>query len=73
MFLGTVGLGKMTARKLILDWASGKVFVEFDRVFYIYCWESNLLTSRTSLANLIAKMLGQLERPGEAPVGDWWL
>ncbi|NXT40885.1 NAL12 protein, partial [Pelecanoides urinatrix] len=74
VLLGAAGVGKtMTARKIMLDWASDKVFVEFDYVFYIHCREGNLLTSQASLADLItqccpgsslplAEMLGQPER-----------
>ncbi|XP_074442810.1 NACHT, LRR and PYD domains-containing protein 6 isoform X3 [Larus michahellis] len=74
VLLGAAGVGKtMTARKIMLDWASDKVFVEFDYVFYIHCREGNLLTSQASMADLItqcypgsspplAEMLGQMER-----------
>ncbi|KAM6392645.1 LOW QUALITY PROTEIN: NACHT, LRR and PYD domains-containing protein 6 [Pluvialis apricaria] len=74
VLLGAAGVGKtMTARKILLDWASDKVFAEFDYVFYIHCREGNLLTSQASMADLItqcypgsspplAEMLGQTER-----------
>ncbi|XP_063190566.1 NACHT, LRR and PYD domains-containing protein 6 isoform X2 [Chroicocephalus ridibundus] len=74
VLLGAAGVGKtMTARKIMLDWASDKVFAEFDYVFYIHCREGNLLTSQASMADLItqcypgsspplAEMLGQMER-----------
>ncbi|XP_035747248.1 NACHT, LRR and PYD domains-containing protein 3-like [Egretta garzetta] len=74
VLLGAAGVGKtMTARKIMLDWASDKVFAEFDYVFYIHCREGNLLTSRASMADLIAQccpsscpplteMLGQPEK-----------
>uniref|UniRef100_A0A8C4XLQ5 NACHT, LRR and PYD domains-containing protein 3 n=1 Tax=Falco tinnunculus TaxID=100819 RepID=A0A8C4XLQ5_FALTI len=54
VLLGAAGVGKtMTARKIVLDWASDKVFTEFDYVFYIHCREGNLLTSQASMADLI--------------------
>ncbi|KAF1582072.1 UNVERIFIED_CONTAM: NACHT, LRR and PYD domains-containing protein 12, partial [Eudyptes pachyrhynchus] len=74
VLLGAAGVGKtMTARKIMLDWASDKVFAEFDYVFYIHCREGNLLTSQASIADLITQccpssspplteMLGQPER-----------
>ncbi|NWQ95017.1 NAL12 protein, partial [Burhinus bistriatus] len=56
VLLGAAGVGKtMTARKIMLDWASDKVFAEFDYVFYIHCREGNLLTSQASMADLIAQ------------------
>ncbi|NXN41649.1 NAL12 protein, partial [Rhinoptilus africanus] len=63
VLLGAAGVGKtMTARKIMLDWASDKVFVEFDYVFYIHCREGNLLTSQASMADLIAQCY-----PGSSP------
>ncbi|XP_009286453.1 PREDICTED: NACHT, LRR and PYD domains-containing protein 6 [Aptenodytes forsteri] len=74
VLLGAAGVGKtMTARKIMLDWASDKLFAEFDYVFYIHCREGNLLTSQASVADLITQccpssspplteMLGQPER-----------
>ncbi|XP_068800600.1 NACHT, LRR and PYD domains-containing protein 6 isoform X2 [Struthio camelus] len=56
VLLGAAGIGKtMTARKIMLDWASDKVFVEFDYVFYIHCREGNLLTSEASVEDLISR------------------
>ncbi|XP_075568307.1 NACHT, LRR and PYD domains-containing protein 6 [Pelecanus crispus] len=74
VLLGAAGVGKtMTARKIMLDWASDKMFAEFDYVFYIHCREGNLLTSQASMVDLITwccpsssppvrKMLKQPER-----------
>ncbi|XP_008934994.1 PREDICTED: NACHT, LRR and PYD domains-containing protein 3-like [Merops nubicus] len=54
VLLGAAGVGKtMTARKIMLDWASDKLFGEFDYVFYIHCREGNLLTSQASMVDLI--------------------
>ncbi|KAM6321229.1 NACHT, LRR and PYD domains-containing protein 12-like [Aegotheles albertisi] len=56
VLLGAAGVGKtMTARKIMLDWACNKMFAEFDYVFYIHCREGNLLTSRASMEDLIAR------------------
>ncbi|KAM9278480.1 NACHT, LRR and PYD domains-containing protein 6 [Morus bassanus] len=74
VLLGAAGMGKtMTARKIMLDWASNSMFAEFDYVFYIHCRQGNLLTSQASMADLItqscpssslplAKVLEQPER-----------
>ncbi|NXQ79803.1 NLRP3 protein, partial [Nyctibius grandis] len=63
VLLGAAGAGKtMTARKIMLDWASDKLFGEFDYVFYIHCREGDLLSSRASLADLIAQRC-----PGSSP------
>ncbi|XP_074852110.1 NACHT, LRR and PYD domains-containing protein 12-like [Carettochelys insculpta] len=52
---GAAGIGKtMTVRKIMLDWASGKMYPgRFDYVFYISCREMNLCTRQTSVADLI--------------------
>ncbi|XP_054684288.1 NACHT, LRR and PYD domains-containing protein 6 isoform X2 [Grus americana] len=56
VLLGAAGMGKtMTARKIMLDWASNELFMEFDYVFYIHCREGNLLTPSSSVANLITR------------------
>ncbi|NXX74045.1 NAL12 protein, partial [Urocolius indicus] len=66
VLLGAAGVGKtMTARKIMLDWASGRLFGEFDYVFYIHCREGNLLTSQASVADLIARCC-----PGSSPPLD---
>ncbi|KAM6204215.1 NACHT, LRR and PYD domains-containing protein 6 [Sarcoramphus papa] len=63
VLLGAAGVGKtMTARKIMLDWASGKMFAEFDYVFYIHCREGNLLTREASMADLITQCY-----PGSSP------
>ncbi|KAM6148701.1 NACHT, LRR and PYD domains-containing protein 3 isoform 2-T2 [Erethizon dorsatum] len=52
---GAAGIGKtILARKIMLDWASGKLFQDkFDYLFYIHCREVSLATPR-SLGDLIA-------------------
>ncbi|KAM6067889.1 NACHT, LRR and PYD domains-containing protein 6 [Theristicus caerulescens] len=56
VLLGAAGVGKtMTARKIMLDWASNKMFAKFDYVFYIHCREGNLLTREASMASLISQ------------------
>lgn len=54
VFQGAAGIGKtILARKIMLDWASGKLFKDkFDYVFFIHCREVSLRTSR-SLGDLI--------------------
>ncbi|KAJ1121379.1 hypothetical protein NDU88_009490 [Pleurodeles waltl] len=52
---GVAGIGKtVTARKIMLDWASGNLFQEsFEFVFYIHCREYNQLSAERPLAELI--------------------
>nr|XP_027778206.1 NACHT, LRR and PYD domains-containing protein 3 isoform X1 [Marmota flaviventris] len=54
VFQGAAGIGKtILARKIMLDWASGKLFQDkFDYLFYIHCREVSLVTPR-SLGDLI--------------------
>ncbi|KAK7798730.1 hypothetical protein U0070_000247 [Myodes glareolus] len=54
VFQGAAGIGKtILARKIMLDWASGKLFKDkFDYVFFIHCREVSLRTPR-SLGDLI--------------------
>ncbi|XP_054828618.1 NACHT, LRR and PYD domains-containing protein 3-like [Eublepharis macularius] len=54
---GVAGIGKtMTARKIMLDWASGELYEDmFDYVFYIHCREVNLFTEESSIAEMILK------------------
>ncbi|PKU30417.1 hypothetical protein llap_19279 [Limosa lapponica baueri] len=56
VILGAAGIGKtMTARKILLDWASGGLYKQFDYVFYINCREGNLLKAEGSMADMISK------------------
>ncbi|KAM9253373.1 NACHT, LRR and PYD domains-containing protein 3 isoform 2-T2 [Dugong dugon] len=54
VFQGAAGIGKtILARKIMLDWASGKIYKDkFDYLFYIHCREVSLMTKR-SLGDLI--------------------
>ncbi|XP_052051197.1 NACHT, LRR and PYD domains-containing protein 3 isoform X2 [Apodemus sylvaticus] len=54
VFQGAAGIGKtILARKIMLDWALGKLFKDkFDYLFFIHCREVSLGTPR-SLADLI--------------------
>ncbi|XP_074948643.1 NACHT, LRR and PYD domains-containing protein 6 [Phalacrocorax aristotelis] len=64
VLLGAAGVGKtMTARKIMLDWASNSMFAEFDYVFYIHCRQGNLLTSQASLADLIIQCCPSISLP----------
>lgn len=51
---GAAGIGKtMTARKIMLDWACGKLYQDrFDYVFYVHCRKMNLYTEM-SIADII--------------------
>ncbi|KAM6060063.1 LOW QUALITY PROTEIN: NACHT, LRR and PYD domains-containing protein 3-like [Theristicus caerulescens] len=56
VILGAAGIGKtMTVRKIMLDWASERLYIQFDYVFYIHCRQGNLLTGRGSMADMISK------------------
>ncbi|XP_019340765.1 NACHT, LRR and PYD domains-containing protein 3 [Alligator mississippiensis] len=57
VLVGAAGIGKtVTARKIMLDWAAGKLYQEnFDYVSYINCRELNLLTNDKSVADIILK------------------
>ncbi|XP_042638740.1 NACHT, LRR and PYD domains-containing protein 3 [Orycteropus afer afer] len=54
VFQGAAGIGKtILARKIMLDWALGKLYKDrFDYLFFIHCREVSLMTRR-SLADLI--------------------
>ncbi|XP_005623206.1 NACHT, LRR and PYD domains-containing protein 3 isoform X4 [Canis lupus baileyi] len=54
VFQGSAGIGKtILARKIMLDWASDKIYQDrFDYLFYIHCREVSLGTRR-SLGDLI--------------------
>ncbi|XP_066475794.1 NACHT, LRR and PYD domains-containing protein 12-like [Tiliqua scincoides] len=67
VLLGMAGVGKTTmARKILLDWASGRLFPErFDSVFYISCRQLDLVKGQASLADLILKNYPELT-PEEA-------
>ncbi|XP_078528378.1 NACHT, LRR and PYD domains-containing protein 3-like [Lissotriton helveticus] len=53
---GPAGIGKtMTAQKIMLDWALGKLYQElFDYVFYLSCREINQVRSSKSVTDVIA-------------------
>ncbi|XP_078504492.1 NACHT, LRR and PYD domains-containing protein 3-like [Lissotriton helveticus] len=53
---GPAGIGKtMTAQKLMLDWALGKLYRGlFDYMFYLSCREINQVTSNKSVFDLIS-------------------
>ncbi|XP_039100071.1 NACHT, LRR and PYD domains-containing protein 12 isoform X2 [Hyaena hyaena] len=53
---GAAGMGKsMLARKVMLDWADGKLFQDrFDYVFYINCREMNRGSAEQSARDLIS-------------------
>ncbi|KYO41612.1 hypothetical protein Y1Q_0006369 [Alligator mississippiensis] len=55
--VGAAGIGKtMTALKIMLDWATGKLYKkQFDYVYYINCKEMTLLTQERSVADMILK------------------
>nr|XP_006009704.1 PREDICTED: NACHT, LRR and PYD domains-containing protein 12-like [Latimeria chalumnae] len=51
---GIPGIGKtFTAKKIMLDWAYGKLYLRFDHCFYLKCREMNQLSEDWSVADLI--------------------
>ncbi|XP_030416644.1 NACHT, LRR and PYD domains-containing protein 3-like isoform X2 [Gopherus evgoodei] len=65
VLLGAAGIGKtMTARKIMLDWAAGKLYQKkFDYVFYINCRKINLVTAQQSMADLLLNNFPDDVRP----------
>ncbi|XP_067414381.1 NACHT, LRR and PYD domains-containing protein 3-like [Emydura macquarii macquarii] len=65
---GAAGIGKtMTARKIMLDWAVGKLYQKkFEYVFYINCRKTNLVTEKQSVADLVVDNCPD----GEVPVKE---
>ncbi|KAM4807914.1 NACHT, LRR and PYD domains-containing protein 3-like [Rhinophrynus dorsalis] len=55
---GPAGIGKtMTAKKIMLDWSSGKLYQSrFDYVFYVSCREISNITSKISFIDFISKI-----------------
>ncbi|KAH1171861.1 hypothetical protein KIL84_007479 [Mauremys mutica] len=62
---GAAGIGKtMTARKIMLDWAAGKLYQKkFDYVFYINCRKINCVTAEQSIADLLLNNFPDGVRP----------
>ncbi|NXN26306.1 NLRP3 protein, partial [Nycticryphes semicollaris] len=57
VLVGGAGIGKtVTARKIMLDWARGAIYAQFDYAFYINCREINLSQQENmlSLVDLIS-------------------
>ncbi|XP_077322437.1 NACHT, LRR and PYD domains-containing protein 3-like isoform X3 [Lithobates pipiens] len=54
---GPAGIGKtMTSRKIMLDWASGKLYQDkFEFVFHLSCRELNLITEPINLVRLLSR------------------
>ncbi|KAM9315553.1 NACHT, LRR and PYD domains-containing protein 12-like [Gastrophryne carolinensis] len=54
---GPSGIGKTTfSWQIILDWASGELYQEFDLVFYLSCRAINALTGNLSLVELLSRV-----------------
>ncbi|XP_062432747.1 NACHT, LRR and PYD domains-containing protein 3-like [Rhea pennata] len=55
VLVGAAGMGKtMTMRKIMVEWAEGVLYRQFDYVFYLNCKEINP-TKEVSAADLISK------------------
>ncbi|NXE55745.1 NLRP3 protein, partial [Casuarius casuarius] len=55
VLVGAAGMGKtMTMRKIMVEWAEGVLYTQFDYVFYLNCKEISL-TKGMSAADLISK------------------
>nr|XP_056707958.1 NACHT, LRR and PYD domains-containing protein 12-like [Euleptes europaea] len=66
VLLGAAGVGKTTlARRIMLDWATGRLFQErFDYIFYLSCRQMTLVSEEASLTDLIINNNLELT-PGE--------
>ncbi|XP_062973106.1 NACHT, LRR and PYD domains-containing protein 3-like isoform X2 [Elgaria multicarinata webbii] len=67
VLLGVAGVGKTTmARKILLDWATGRLFPKrFDYVFYVSCRQTSLVTGQVNWADLVLNNEPELT-PSEA-------
>ncbi|XP_068800441.1 NACHT, LRR and PYD domains-containing protein 3 isoform X2 [Struthio camelus] len=55
VLVGAAGMGKtMTMRKIMVEWAEGVLYTQFDYIFYINCKEISP-TKEVSVAGLISK------------------
>ncbi|KAM6050261.1 NACHT, LRR and PYD domains-containing protein 12-like [Theristicus caerulescens] len=69
VLVGGAGIGKtVTARKIMLDWATGAIYTQFDYAFYINCREINLSqqADMLSLVDLISACCPCGKAPPEA-------
>ncbi|KGL93470.1 NACHT, LRR and PYD domains-containing protein 3, partial [Charadrius vociferus] len=69
VLVGGAGIGKtVTVRKIMLDWARGAIYAQFDYAFYINCREINLSqqADMLSLVNLISACCPCGKAPPEA-------
>ncbi|XP_074016224.1 NACHT, LRR and PYD domains-containing protein 12 [Numenius arquata] len=69
VLVGGAGIGKtVTARKIMLDWARGAIYAQFDYAFYISCREINLSqeADMLSLLDLISACCPCGKAPPEA-------
>ncbi|NXX15465.1 NLRP3 protein, partial [Podargus strigoides] len=69
VLLGSAGIGKtVTARRIMLDWARGAIYAQFDYAFYINCREINLYQQpdMLSLVDLISACCPCGKAPPEA-------
>ncbi|KYO43393.1 NACHT, LRR and PYD domains-containing protein 12-like [Alligator mississippiensis] len=57
LLVGPAAIGKtMTAKKIMLDWASERLYQKkFEYSFYISCWTLNLGSEQASIVDLILK------------------
>ncbi|XP_059574347.1 NACHT, LRR and PYD domains-containing protein 12-like [Alligator mississippiensis] len=71
VLLGAAGIGKtLTAKKIMFDWAAGKLYKKFDYVFYINCREVNFDTEQGSVADLMLRNCPDRYAPIEAMLGN---
>ncbi|XP_078528539.1 NACHT, LRR and PYD domains-containing protein 3-like isoform X2 [Lissotriton helveticus] len=63
VLLGVAGIGKtMTARKIMVDWASGELFSDsFEYAFYINCREHDQLKRQQTIEDLILCSCGGMQ------------
>ncbi|XP_014460038.1 NACHT, LRR and PYD domains-containing protein 12 [Alligator mississippiensis] len=70
LLVGPAAIGKtMTAKKIMLDWASERLYQKkFEYSFYISCWTLNLGSEQASIVDLILKNC-----PSERPPIEYML
>ncbi|XP_067151937.1 NACHT, LRR and PYD domains-containing protein 3-like isoform X2 [Apteryx mantelli] len=65
VLVGAAGMGKtMTMRKIMVEWAEGVLYAQFDYVFYLNCKEISP-TKEVSMADLISKCCPHRSTPIE--------
>ncbi|XP_068280868.1 NACHT, LRR and PYD domains-containing protein 12-like isoform X2 [Nyctibius grandis] len=69
VLVGAAGMGKtITARKIMLDWARGDLYAQFEYAFYISCGDINLSEQEDTLS--LGDLMSGCCPDRQAPLGD---